>query len=63
MQFITAQLARKPLLEDVRVGTDLVIGTDAGTPLHLKIPLFVSDSSSAIRPNGPSAQGSLLSRR
>jgi len=45
IQIMVAQLARKPLLEDVPVGTDLVIGPEAKKPLHLKIPLFVSDMS------------------
>lgn len=45
IQFIVAQLATKPLLEDTQVGTDLVIGPEAKKPLHLKIPLFVSDMS------------------
>lgn len=45
IQFMVAQLASKPLLEDVPVGTDLVIGPEAGKPLHLKIPLLVSDMS------------------
>lgn len=45
LQILTAQLARMPHLEDVEVGTDLVIGPSARKPLHLKIPLFVSDMS------------------
>tara|TARA_R110002096_G_scaffold112163_11_gene244485 strand:+ start:416 stop:1963 length:1548 start_codon:yes stop_codon:yes gene_type:complete len=45
IQFMVAQLSTKPLLEDVAVGTDLVIGPEAKKPLHLKIPLFVSDMS------------------
>ncbi len=39
------QLDRKPLMEDVPVQTDLVIGPEAKRPLKLKIPLFVSDMS------------------
>jgi len=42
---LTAQLARKPLLGDVPVGSDVVIGSKAKKPLHLEIPLFVSDMS------------------
>ena len=38
IQILTAQMATKPLLEDVPVGTDLVIGPNAKKPLHLKIP-------------------------
>ncbi|MHC4141399.1 MAG: glutamate synthase-related protein [Planctomycetota bacterium] len=45
IQIVTAQLARRPLQEDVKVGTDLVIGPEANKPLRLKIPLFVSDMS------------------
>jgi len=42
---LTAQLARKPLLGDVPVGSEVVIGPKAKRPLHLEIPLFVSDMS------------------
>ncbi|MGQ0844098.1 MAG: glutamate synthase-related protein [Sporichthyaceae bacterium] len=45
IQIMTAQLATKPLLDDVPVGTELVIGPAADRPLHLAIPLFVSDMS------------------
>ena len=45
IQFVTAQLATPPLLEDESVGTDVVIGPGAVRPLHLDIPLFVSDLS------------------
>ena len=45
IQIITAQLARKPQLDDVPVATDVVIGPNAAKPLHLDIPLFVSDMS------------------
>jgi len=45
IQIMAAQFARKPLMDDVAVGTDLVIGPNAKKPLHLKIPLFVSDMS------------------
>ena len=45
IQIMVAQLHRKPLQEDVAVGTDLIIGPEAKTPLRLKIPLFVSDMS------------------
>ena len=43
--FATAQLARFPLLDDEPVGTDVVIGGNATKPLHLDIPIFVSDMS------------------
>ncbi len=45
LQFVTAQLATVPQLDDVAVATDLVIGPNAAKPLHLDIPLFVSDMS------------------
>lgn len=45
IQVMTAQMATKPLLEDVAVSTELVIGPKAKKPLTLKIPLFVSDMS------------------
>jgi len=45
IQFMVAQLSTKPLLEDVVVGTELVIGPESKKPLHLKIPHFVSDMS------------------
>jgi glutamate synthase domain-containing protein 2/nitrite reductase/ring-hydroxylating ferredoxin subunit len=45
LQFLTAQLHKFPLLDDVPVGTDLLIGPRAKQPLRLEIPLFVSDMS------------------
>lgn len=45
VQIMTAQLARKPLMEDAPVGTELVIGPQADKPLVLQIPIFVSDMS------------------
>ena len=45
IQIITAQLHKKPLMEDIAVETELVIGKRAKKPLTLKIPLFVSDMS------------------
>jgi len=45
IQFVTAQLARLPKLDDVPVGSDLVIGPNARRPLVLDIPIFVSDMS------------------
>ncbi|PLW69555.1 glutamate synthase-related protein [Pseudohalioglobus lutimaris] len=45
IQVMTAQMATKPLLEDVAVSTELVIGPQARKPLRLNIPLFVSDMS------------------
>ncbi len=45
IQILTAQLARKPLLDEAPVGTELVIGPRAAKPLRLEIPVFVSDMS------------------
>lgn len=45
LQLIVGQLHKLPLLDDEPVGTDLVIGPLANKPLHLRIPLFVSDMS------------------
>ncbi|MCC2097630.1 MAG: Rieske 2Fe-2S domain-containing protein [Hyphomicrobiales bacterium] len=45
IQFVVAQLHKAPLLDGEEVGTDVVIGPNAQKPLHLKIPLFVSDMS------------------
>ncbi len=45
IQFVTAQLARKPQLDEVAVATDTVVGPNADKPLRLDIPLFVSDMS------------------
>ncbi|MEA2010113.1 MAG: glutamate synthase-related protein [Actinomycetota bacterium] len=45
LQIVTAQLATAPLLDDEPVGTGLTIGPSANRPLHLDIPIFVSDMS------------------
>ena len=45
LQFVVGQLHKLPLLDDEPVGTDVVLGRSAARPLHLKIPLFVSDMS------------------
>lgn len=45
IQFLTAQLARRPLLDDAPVGAELVIGPQARKPLVLKMPLLISDMS------------------
>ncbi len=45
IQIMVAQLERKPLMEDVAVSTELIIGPEANRPLKLNIPLFVSDMS------------------
>ena len=45
IQILPAQFARKPLMDDVAVGSELVIGPNAKKPMVLKMPLFVSDMS------------------
>ncbi len=45
IQFLPAQLSRRPLMDDDAVSTKVVIGRKAGKPLELEIPLFVSDMS------------------
>jgi glutamate synthase domain-containing protein 2 len=45
LQILTAQLAARPLPEDTPVDTSLVVGPRAARPLHLAIPIFVSDMS------------------
>jgi len=45
IQILTAQLAARPLADDAEVDVSLVIGPRAARPLHLAIPLFVSDMS------------------
>ncbi len=45
IQILPAQLATRPLAEDVAVDTQLVIGPRARKPLQLAIPVFVSDMS------------------
>jgi methylamine---glutamate N-methyltransferase subunit C len=45
LQIMVAQMAKKPLMEDTPVTTELTIGPKANKPLKLKIPLFVSDMS------------------
>lgn len=45
IQFLPAQLATRPLLDEESVATKVVIGPNAKKPLELDIPLFVSDMS------------------
>ncbi|SEC79053.1 Glutamate synthase domain-containing protein 2 [Tenacibaculum sp. MAR_2009_124] len=45
IQILAAQMATKPLMEDIEVKTELIIGPNAKKPLKLDIPLFVSDMS------------------
>jgi glutamate synthase domain-containing protein 2 len=45
IQILPAQMARKPLLDDVPVATSVIIGPRAAKPLQLDIPLMVSDMS------------------
>jgi len=45
IQFLPAQLAKRPLLDETPVSTKVIIGPNAKKPLELDIPLFVSDMS------------------
>ena len=45
IQFLPAQLWKKPLLDEDEVRTEIVIGPRAKKPLKLDIPIFVSDMS------------------
>ncbi len=45
IQILAAQMATKPLMDDVAIGSELIIGPNAKKPLKLDIPLFVSDMS------------------
>ncbi len=45
IQFLPAQLATRPLLDEEDVSTKVVIGKKANKPLELDIPIFVSDMS------------------
>lgn len=45
IQFLPAQLASRPLLDEEAVSTQVIIGPKAKKPLVLDIPLFVSDMS------------------
>lgn len=45
IQFLPAQLASRPLLDDEDVVTEVVIGPKAKKPLKIHLPLFVSDMS------------------
>lgn len=45
LQFLPAQLSRKPLLDDAVVETEVVIGPGTRKPLVLKMPIFVTDMS------------------
>lgn len=45
IQFLPAQLASRPLLDETEVTTRTVIGPGAKKPLELALPLFVSDMS------------------
>jgi methylamine---glutamate N-methyltransferase subunit C len=45
LQFVVAQLHSLPLLDEEAVGTRLIIGPRAKKPVHLGIPILVSDMS------------------
>lgn len=45
IQFLPAQLSRRPLMDEDPVRTETIIGPQASKPLILSMPLFVSDMS------------------
>lgn len=45
IQFLPAQLAKRPLFDEDEVSTKVIIGKKAKKPLELDIPVFVSDMS------------------
>jgi methylamine---glutamate N-methyltransferase subunit C len=45
IQFLPAQMAKRPLLDDESVSTKVIIGGNAKKPLELEMPFFVSDMS------------------
>ena len=45
IQFLPAQLAARPLMDEDQVDTTTIIGPNAEKPLVLKLPIFVSDMS------------------
>ena len=45
IQFLPAQLATRPLMDEDEVTTEVVIGRKAKKPLTIQIPMFVSDMS------------------
>ena len=45
IQILAAQFATKPLMDEVEVASELIIGPNAKKPLHLELPIFVSDMS------------------
>ncbi|MEO0470141.1 MAG: glutamate synthase-related protein [Bacteroidota bacterium] len=45
IQFLPAQLSRRPLLDEEAVATEVIIGPNAKKPLVLSMPIFVSDMS------------------
>lgn len=45
IQFLPAQLARRPLMDDNAVNTKVIIGAKAKKPLELDMPVFISDMS------------------
>jgi len=45
IQFLPAQVSRRPLMDDAEVKTHVTIGPNAKKPLILDIPIFVTDMS------------------
>jgi len=45
IQFLPAQLSRRPLLDNIPVESETIIGPKAKKPLRLSMPIFISDMS------------------
>jgi glutamate synthase domain-containing protein 2 len=45
IQFLPAQLSRRPLMDDAKVNSITIIGPNAKKPMKLSMPVFVSDMS------------------
>ena len=45
IQFLPAQMAKRPLLDHEEVSTEVIIGSNAKKPIKLDMPIFVSDMS------------------
>ena len=45
IQFLPAQIAKRPLLDNEEVNTKVIVGSLAKKPLELEMPVFVSDMS------------------
>ena len=45
IQFLPAQLSKRPLIDDTEVNSETIIGPNAKKPMKLSIPVFISDMS------------------